>query len=226
MDSITSIYYDWDTLSMSGKLSSPMLPLTASVKVYMEKDSLILISVSAPLMGEVARIEADNNEILAVNKMQNSFTRVSTEEIESMCPGGLTAIQNLLLGRISIIGSGELSDVNSDDIEIYPVNKEGWMILPNQDLEGAPYVYFYTVDSFAYLLDRFIVLSQDEAMSMDCEYSWSAKNVSIEMRSELNGKGISATLKLNYPDEKTKTLNRINLNSKYREVSLGRLLGR
>ena len=33
IDSITAGYAEWDTVSMSGKLSSPKLPVTATVKV-------------------------------------------------------------------------------------------------------------------------------------------------------------------------------------------------
>lgn len=223
VDSITSNYYDWETISMSGKLSSPRLPVTASLKVYMERDSLVLMAVSAPLVGEVARIEIDGERILAVNKMSNTYSSIAMEEIEPICPGGLTALQNLLLGRINILGEGELNRENADSLEIY-LGEAGWVVLPNQDLENAPYAYLYTVNETSYQLEKFLVLSETEDLSFDCAYEWTDKYLIVDMQCEGVVNGLSATLRLNYPDEKTKEMKRMNINSKYKEVSPRRLL--
>ena len=98
IDSITAGYDSWTEVSMSGKLSSSILPVSPSVKIYMEKGKLVEISVSAFLVGEVARIEVDTKGALIVNKMNDTYTTVSNDRIESVCPGGLEVLQNLLLG--------------------------------------------------------------------------------------------------------------------------------
>ena len=215
IDSITSDYYDWEKISLSGKLSSPMLPVTASVKVYMEKGRLIVISISAMLVGEAARIEIDQEKALVVNKLSNKYTTIEMETIEPVCPGGIEALQNMIMGRITVLGSGVLAQADSDKVEIYDVNEDTWMLLPNQDIENAPFVYFYTLSKKTFLPERFAVLDQNGLGSGDCFYEWTPKNMTMELVSELKGKSLEATLKLNNPDSNPKPISRIELSSKY-----------
>lgn len=219
VDSLTSGYYKWDELSLSGKLSSPMLPMSASVKIYMKKDETVIISLAAPLIGEVGRLEVDKNQVLGINKYKNTYSSFEMSDIETLCPGGLTAIQNLLLGRISILGSGELSRKNSEDIEIYAADNEDWVIIPVQDFENGDYVYFYIADNLNYLLSRFMVIMQNEEDSVSFDYGWEPKNMTIAITAQVGLKAMSATLKLNSPDSKLKKIERTDLGNKYRKVS-------
>ena len=224
VDSILSEYYPWDTISMSGKLSSSMLPVTASVKIYMERDKLLLISISAPLIGEAARIEIDQNEVLMVNKLSKSFTTLEMERIEPIFPGGLSTIQNLLLGRISIFGKGELNASDIPNLDVYRTEAGNWLILPNQDLENAPFVYFYNINAGNLRLDEFTVMTQPQEGAANCRYEWDARSMTIAMTSAYQGKGMDATLKLNNPDKSTKTIDRIELKSNYKETDFKGLL--
>lgn len=218
VDSIAGRYYEWDRLSMSGKLSSPMLPISPSIKIYMEKGKLLIISAAAPIVGEVARIEIDNNEALIVNKWSDTYTTVSSDRIERICPGGLEAMQNLFLGRITILGSGELSAKNSDEIEIYSVDDLAWMILPNQDMENGSFVYVYFADAASCLLERFAVISADGLGNVESTYTWGKKDMTMNWSAEIGKGTLQATLKLNYPDASAKKISRIELGSKYRKV--------
>lgn len=224
VDSVSSSYYDWNTLSMSGKLSSPLLPMSVSTKVYMERGKLLIITLSAPLVGEAGRIEIDTEQALVVNKMNNSFISIGMEEIEPMCPGGLQALQNLLLGRVTLLGEGQLDASNAGGIQIYSADDDTWMLLPNQDIESAPYVYFYTLDKTSLMLDRFAVLSQSGNSEVDCFYTWDKKNYTINFENVLNGKGMEATLRLNYPDDVAKPVQRMELSKKYRQTDLKGLM--
>lgn len=224
VDSLTNGYYDWDAISMSGKLSSPMLPLTASLKVYMEKDSLVVITVSAPLVGEAARIEIDPDRALVVNKLKNSYSIVEMNDIESICPGGIEAVQNLLLARVSVIGSGELSSGDCSNIEIYDAGEDLWMLLPNQEIETAPFVYYYVLDKNPLELDRFTVLAQDGDSQIDCFYTINERNTIINFITLVNGRNLEAQLQLNNPDTKVKPISRFELTSKYRQTDLKGIL--
>lgn len=219
VDSITAGYTPWSEMSFSGKLSSPMLPMSASVKVYMVKDEFISIAVSAPLIGEVARMEIDGAQILAVNKFNNTYSTVEMAEVEPFCPGGLTAIQNLLLGRISLLGSGELCAANASDTDIYSADSGDWLILPRQDLENGEYVYYYMVDKISLLLERFMVMMQNESDFVEFDYGWKSNERTIDIFTQLGARSLSATLKLNAPDSKTKKMERFELTSKYRKVA-------
>lgn len=220
IDSVSANYTAWDRISMTGKLSSPMLPLTASVKVYMEKGKLVVITVSAPLVGEAARIEIDPEQSIVVNKMKNTFATVRMEEIEPMFPGGLEMIQNLLLGRVTILGNGELNSSDADKLQIYSASEEDWMLLPDQDIENAPYVYLYLLDKENLELDRFTVLAQNGEGEADCFYARDKKTTTIDMSAGFGSKGLNATLRLNNPDASPKPIQRFDPTSKYRQTDL------
>lgn len=225
VDTVTAGYTDWDTMSISGKLSSPMLPITATVKVYMEKDELVVITVSAILVGEAARIEIDREQAVIINKLKGTYTTVLTEDIEPMLPGGLTAIQNMLLGRITLLGEGTLTPALADRLQIYDAGEGGWMLLPEQDIENSPFVYFYTVDPLSYLLKRFAVLAQSGEAEADAYYTWSGSNTTVDLVAVMGEKKMEASLRLNKPDMVTKKIQRMeDIDSRYRRTDLKGLL--
>lgn len=220
VDSIVSQYYDWDSISMSGKLSSPILPITASVKIYMEKGQLMIITVSAPLIGEAARIEVDRDQLLIVNKYKNTYATVDTDMIEPILPGGLDALQNLMLGRITILGSGQLSSADAPGVQIYDASEDLWMLLPNQDIQSVPFVYFYVLDKFSLLLERFAVIPQGGDGEADIFYEWNDRNLTLDMEAVFGGKGLDATLRLNNPDSTPKPISRFAPSAKFRQTDI------
>lgn len=222
VDTITAGYTSWEKISISGKLSSDMLPLSPSVKIYMERGNLVVMSISAPLVGEVARIEMDRDVLLVVNKFANTYTTASIEEIEPMCPGGLDALQNMLLARVNILGKGELTKKLARDIEIYDKEGSDWLLLPNQELETADYVYYYLIGKEKCELARFMVMAENAAAG--CSYTYNTKNTTLDFEALFGNKRFAASLKLNLPDEKVKPLERIELGKKYREVSRSQIL--
>lgn len=221
INSITSPYYAWNEISMSGKLNSPMLPVMATVKVYMQQDEELIISISAIWVGEAARIEIDRNGALIVNKLKNKYAYIPMSDMERACPGGLGAIQNLLLGRITLLGSGQLSISDSDNIEIYDSNPDLWLLVPDQELvEGAMYNYIYAVDRIDYLLQDFIVVAEQDNGMVTCSYTQEKRGMSISMDATMNGKGLQGVLTLNKPDASPKKISRIELGSKYQQTDL------
>lgn len=224
VDSVVARYTPWDEISMSGKLSSSLFPISPSVKIYMERGKLIVISVSAMLVGEVARFEIDSMEALAVNCYSNTYTIIPTSRLESICPGGLDVMQNLLLGRISILGEGELSRALASEVDLYSLGFDSILLVPHQDIDNADYNYFYTVSPETYLMQLAGVLLGDGNREIEALYDWGKKNVTINMNASLDSYFIEASLKLDYPDNKTKKLDRIKLGSAYREVDIRNLL--
>lgn len=222
VESLISDYTPWDKVSMSGKMSSPMLPVSVSVKVYMEKDELTVISFSAMLVGEALRVEIDKEGALIVNKMKDTYIRIPADRLDSFCPGGVSAFQNLLLGRISILGEGELNAENMDSTVIYEYDG-ALTLMPIQDLENAPYVYFYRLNNDPVSLASFCVLSQEGA-HLICDYSKEKKDRNIALDASMGRMEITGLLKLNEPDTNPKKISRIELNSRYKEVGIKELL--
>lgn len=130
LDAILSHYNDWETIDMSGKLRTSGLPVSLSLKLYMEKGSEIILSVRAPLIGEAGRIEINGDSITAVNKMKRVFCKESLSGILSSYPGFISDLQSLLLGRIIVVGAGELSFMNAEMMEISSLESgEGWQLI-------------------------------------------------------------------------------------------------
>lgn len=113
LDAVLRHYNDWETVEMTGKLRASGLPLNPTVKLYMAKGSEISVSVRAPFVGEAGRIEISGDTLTAVNRMKRVYCKESLSGILSGYPGFISDLQSLLLGRIVVLGSGELSFVNA-----------------------------------------------------------------------------------------------------------------
>lgn len=129
INSILSHYSAWNNATFNGKIISDKLPVKPGVRIYAERDRLLEISLRAPLLGEVGRIRITPEEILLVNKWKKTYVRESASDASSLYPGILGDIQSLLLGRIVILGSGELSLKNFNEVECVAAN-DGWVIVP------------------------------------------------------------------------------------------------
>lgn len=218
VDIVSDSYYEWESISLSGKLSMSGLPVTPTVKIYMEYGSLVIISVSAPFYGEVVRLEMDKKYVLAVNKMKNTYCAYPMSEIDKVCPGGLVAFQNLLLGRVSLIGSGELTPASASEVEVYPYGAS-WLLLPNQDLETSECVYYYIINGNDFRLDRFSVVNQKGVTLGECNYTWGTDNYTLDLMGGMPGRYMGMTLRLNAPELNARKIARIQLGSKYKRVT-------
>lgn len=72
---IISSYTPWQSVELNGKLQMERLPLTPSVRIYMEYKQKIFISVRAPFVGEVGRVEIDSTQVVAVNRLKKCMCR-------------------------------------------------------------------------------------------------------------------------------------------------------
>lgn len=118
LDAVLRHYNNWETVEMTGKLRASGLPLNPTVKLYMAKGSEISVSVRAPFVGEAGRIEICGDTLTAVNRMKRVYCKESLRGILSGYPGFISDLQSLLLGRIVVLGSGELSFVNAALMEV------------------------------------------------------------------------------------------------------------
>ena len=73
INDIIDSYMPWQSAEFSGKLKTDKLPVSPNVKIYMVRDSLLQISVRAPLLGEVGRLNLTHDEVLVVNKMKKIY---------------------------------------------------------------------------------------------------------------------------------------------------------
>ena len=131
IEEIANTYSDWGKAAWSGRLSADILPVSVTMKVYMEKGKLTLISLRAPLFGEVGRIEIDNDSVLVVNKMKRRYYSRSIEHVAEKAPDFAADMQALLLGRMFVIGEGQLRKKSADSVDVFPTADEGcYMVVP------------------------------------------------------------------------------------------------
>lgn len=118
LDAILPSYSDWTTAQLNGSLKLKGLPITPSVKIFMEKGKKISISIRASFLGEVGRIEVAGDSILAVNKMKRTYCSYNFRDLTYDYPGIVSDVQSLLLDRVVIPQAGELNANNADFIDI------------------------------------------------------------------------------------------------------------
>ncbi len=147
-------YKPWLRSSLSGKLHADGLPLSPSVKVSMEKDKSLYMSVRAPFVGEVFRVDMTQDKILIVNKMKRTYCELEYDDDHKI----LSSLQSLMLGRIVIVDEGELSKKNYKECEFYNIMvdsvavgdeavtkvMDGWSVFP--PYIGNALMYAYGVD--------------------------------------------------------------------------------
>lgn len=219
VDSISQQWGEWEKLSISGKLRMSGLPVTPSIKIYMEKDSLILISLRAPFVGEVGRLEIADSCILVVNKMNGTYMQESLEKALTFYPGGVRDVQELLLGHIVIPGCGLLRAECLDMVQLYAPADSTIQIVASEkgQIPGFSYGYSYDTGDRTMAL---IVLSQDKPdVEVTLLKTLTEKGYNLDMNYLSPERGYNALIELNEPDIDAKGFDRITLGRKYKQVS-------
>ena len=218
VDSISSLYKDWNTVSISGKLRMAGLPVSPSVKIYMERDSSVLISLRAPFMGEVGRAEIYSDTLLVVNKMKKTFVKEPLSKVLAYYPGTLSDVQNILLARPVIAGFGLLTPEIVENIEIYSEADGQFSLVPVADVALEEFNYGYLIDGMARPSALLVLpLTKPGIMvSLTYEYGDKGYNLSVTYQSPEKSKG--GTLELDLPDWNGSPVQPIKLNDKYTRV--------
>lgn len=140
---ILSGYTPWSTVELNGKLQIPNMPMgiKPSVKIWMKRGERVMLSLRAPLMGEVGRAEIDEDSIMVVNKMKNTYCKEATGALLQGFPVSLNDLQSLLLARVFLLAKGELAVEDSPLVTLLKANDGSLMVVPAQSEqpEGAEY---------------------------------------------------------------------------------------
>lgn len=222
-------YEDWDVVTIEGKLKMAGLPLTPSVKIFMQRDSLVDISIRAPFVGEAGRLIMNCDSVLIVNKMGKKYWSTGAIKGEGNLPLGeagrelleigLKGVQDLLLGRfflpgfdINEVDLNELLDVyETEDANRYNVVPKG-----AAEIEGVKYG-FVVDDRFEPIMLMVLPGNQDDT-EIDIVYSEKLKGYDIQAVFQQGTKSMEAILELKEPVWKGTAPKGIDLGKKYTRV--------
>lgn len=187
-------YSPWYSAEFEGKVLTDKLPVTPTIKMYMVRDSIVQISVRAPLIGEVARVDLSNTQILVVNRMKNTYCLESTDNLREMYPGFISDLQSLFLARITLLGQGELNESNYGAVEVGDAGNSEWLVIPTAETPGN-FKYGYLVGANS--RTKALVADLGNHGSVQIEYSYPGKGMQMVLGFETKGKPQQFTLAFN-----------------------------
>lgn len=136
----------WSSVSIQGKLKMKGLPLSPSLKIFMQKDSLINISINAPFVGEAGRVVITPDSVTALNKMSKTYVNEGISDFLKYYPGNFSDVQDLLLARFFLPGV----DLQNADLSQYIdviFEDNQFNVVPKGDAIIPGIIYGYVVDA-------------------------------------------------------------------------------
>lgn len=219
---ILNSYSPWKKVEFSGKVSTPGLPVNPSLKIYMEKDSLIQISARVPFLGEVAKVHMSPDEILMVNKHNKTYVRENPEGALDMYPGLISDMQSLLLARIVILGKGELSLANYQAIQLQKGADTEWIVLPSEQEAIDELSYGYLVSATG--RTQALMAAMSKLGTLEMQYAYKNRGEQIDLTIERkSGKKITANLNFESVKWGGNRMSEPDL-SKYERVSISKFM--
>lgn len=219
LEAITSGYSEWGSVELNGKLSLDMLPIDPSVKIHMQRSKRLMVSVRAPFVGEVARIEADPDSVTAVYRLKKVYCREPIAGLSERFAVTLSDLQDILLARVFIAGRGTLSARTARYCDIYGADGGGWLVVPRGDLDEELFTYGFSTDA-----DGRETLLAIQALaagaSLMIDYSCRGGRTLLETNLYVDDRNIRASLQLDAPKWGAKAMSPFVPDHNYRRVGL------
>ena len=219
LESVASQYYPWSEVMLEGKMSMKGLPIDPTAKVYMKYGKEILISVRAPIVGEVARLEIADDQIVIANRMKKVYVQEPLAEVLSAVNMSLTDVQDMLLGRVFILGQGTLSDANASEMEVSSAVSDCFIITPRKQPAQAHYGFTVTQ---GYEMQVLFAESADGKYQAEAEYNWLNQNgkKDVYLTIKADDKLYNPSFSFDAPNFSPKAFSRISLGKGWEKVSM------
>lgn len=224
IDSLTLGWPDWQTAGINGKFKMAGLPVSPSVRIFMERGRSILLSLRAPLLGEVGRAEISDSVAIVVNKMAKIYVEEPLSKILSFYPGGISDIQDLLLGHMVFPGSGRLSTDIAGNIDIFTGDDGSVVVVPGAEMLLPGINYGYTVNPSEGEMTLLAMPEGEEDTYGQLDYTFYENGCDLAFRFISPKKNYRATLELEDPDWNARPIDPIRLNGKYSRVDIDKFM--
>ena len=224
-DSIIANYdADWTDLSMQGKLSFEGLPMSVSVKVYMRRGESIILSARAPFLGEVARVEANQDSITLINKYTRCYNVQPLGDLPVDRRAYLTDLQDVLLGQVAFPGHGRLTRDNALMSQWVALPTSEALIYPGVELQTVGTEYGFVMEPEGWQLRSFLLMLQKTGVVMETKYLYGEKGWTLGLEISLPKKKMGGEVQLSYPDYEASPMEFTQLGGKYRKVDFKQLM--
>ena len=213
-------YDDWDVVTLEGKLKMKILPLSPSVKIFMQNNALISASLRAPFLGEVGRLEVTPEKLLIVNKMNKTYVEedLRGRGVIGDKVLGIKEVQDLLLGRFFLPGI-DIKTANLDEMVDIFYEEDQFNVIPKGIAEIDGVKYGFAVDQqFNPIL--LVVMPNGESsadLEVSAEYVRNLTGYNLTLAYSQGTQGMEMTFEFKHPVWSGEAPKSINV-EKYRRV--------
>ena len=229
--------YNWNIVSINGKLKMQGLPLSPSIKIFMKKDSLIDISVRAPLVGEAGRMVLTPDSVTLVNKLNKNYVNEGIADFLKYYPGNFSDVQDLLLARFFLPGIDLETENVEDFVDIYYQNEQ-FNIIPKGKAEISGITYGFVVDEYFNPKTLVILPESRPDIEIDAFYTYPASLIAntsptlphpywpynIQLIYQEGKKALELNIELKQPEWNGGAPAPLELSKKFKKVSLSDFL--
>lgn len=215
-------YSNWETVQINGKMKTDLIPMgiKPSIKIYMQRDKRIQLSIRASLFGEVGRADVWGDSIMLINKMKRTYCKSSIKQTLGSFPATVNDLQSLLLGRIALLGYGQFDVGSANMVNIYGNDGNGWMVVPFNEYQpsGAEYGFLTLASG---ILTALVVNTDNSDIPATVLFEHpSAGGLDITANIPSKGKTITATLELDSPKWGAESFRRFSPDSSYTRLGV------
>lgn len=217
---VAKTYTPWQQVSLKGKARVEGVPVALSVKVYMVRGNCVRMSLSAPLLGEVGRLELGNDSMLVVNKRSKTYCVEPVGHLMAEFGATIRDVQDLLMGRVFLLGSGTLTESNAPLFEVSRGASSACIFTPRTQLPDVQYGFTLYPDGKMMMA---AAGTNDESYMATMEYEYTKKNTQADLSLTIKGKTKRIELTFEEPDYSPSPLDGIALNPKWTRTTLRKL---
>lgn len=224
-DSIMMNYdEEWKDLSMQGKLSFTGLPMRVNVKIYMKRGESVILSARAPIFGEVARVEMNQDSIVFINKHTRCYNSQSFVGLTSDPSRYISDLQDILLGQVAFPGNGRITKEIALKSQWIAMPGDNALIYPPEILRIKGTEYGFVMDSECWQLLSFVMMLQKTGIVVTANYIYREEDWTFALDLTINDKQMHGNVELSYPDYAPTPLDFTEIGNKYRKVDMKNLM--
>lgn len=220
--------------ALQSKVKYQMGGSSLNGKLCLESGKRLCLLVNAPIVGfEVARVEASQQQVLLVDKLDKVYSQLQLADlyqIEDISGHEMEVLECIMLGRIYIPGKGQASSRDFASLAWSTAQlADGTQGTTQGVYQGKNYSLTYVIDSKGLLQSTSLKMGDKQAQWLYDGYQEVAKGRFVPTRETIivstgSGEPISAGLVLNAPEIGESTWRDFEVTSSYREVTASELL--